>query len=612
MTQACDGCIMEKEDKNIFQNCASKGENMDNSIPSPLKHSLFHIISQQWAKDLPIVRCTKNTLVHLSHILEDTILKNQIPAMLFTGFQETSHWKEETERYHQLADVAQQVCIFAGKPLPSENHAKQFHIELAEDDSLRQEWFLLILSDDFSVLLCGQDTQHDVEDDVEREFDTIWTFDIRHISHTVDILENVIEHYRPERLAELQQVRKKYQLHSPSASILSRFVMDILVYETSLNKALREQATWLEAVMHNIGQYAYVIEIEPQVKSTFRPVFGDFQKLFGYPIQSGDDAFYWFDILVHPDDKPRFYENQKKQIADAFLDHEYRYVHKDGHTLWLRVTSRTTLNPDGKTTRYGVFQDVTLMREAERIQRENKRLELALEQEKEINATRTYFMNSVMHEFRNPLATVLLASEMLERYKEKMTEEEKDKRLQTIQQQIIQLRNTLDDMALILNNKLSEMGFYPNPEDATAYFGEVVAHFRAGKASQRHVEFESTLPSALVLLDRRLLKYATSAILSNAIQYSLAGTPIRLGLKQQDEWLIFSVVDEGIGIPQAEISHAFEPLFRASNVPPKQHGGGLGLTIAKECIELHGGKIQLTSEEGSGTTVSICLPYQIA
>ncbi|NJO84350.1 MAG: hypothetical protein HC828_17270 [Blastochloris sp.] len=88
---------------------------------------------------LPVVRCTKATLVHLSHTLEDLVLRHNIPALLFTGFQESSHWREETRRYRALVDVAQQVCIFAGGALPPESNAKELHITLHGDDPLRQD-----------------------------------------------------------------------------------------------------------------------------------------------------------------------------------------------------------------------------------------------------------------------------------------------------------------------------------------------------------------------------------------------------------------------------------------------------------------------------------------
>jgi PAS domain S-box-containing protein len=584
---------------------------MVNNSTSPLQHSLFELICQENVENLPIVRCTKSTLIHLSHTLEDTILKNKIPAMLFTGFQESSHWRKETDRYQELSAVVMQICIFAGKPLPPESDAKQLHIELADGDPLRQEWFLLILSDEFSVLLCGQDSNTDAPDELQREFDTVWTFDETQIARTLDILEKVIAHYRPEKLVALQDARKTFRLHPPNPQLLSQFVINVLSYETSLTNQIRRQAMMLETVMSNVGIYAYTVESKPDGKMRLQVVSGDFEKLFGYPLTSSEDANYWFEKLVHPEDKPRFYANQRKLVPNTFASNDYRYVHKDGHTIWLRLISHTVPAPNG-FIRYGTCYDITPLYNAKIIQLENERLGQALEHEKELNATRTYFINSVMHEFRNPLATVLLASEMLERYKDKMTEDEKMARLRMIQNEIVQLRSTLDDMSLIMNNEVSDMGFNPDVEDADIYFGGLIDHFRKGKGSRHRVVVEDTVPKIPILLDTRLLKYVIPAMLTNAAQYSEQNTTITCRMSHDGEHLFFSVTDEGIGIPEADQPNIFKPLFRGSNISPTHHGGGLGLTIAEECIRLHQGRIEFISKEGQGSTFTAILPYLLA
>lgn len=575
---------------------------------SPLQHSLFDMLHQHISTELPIVRCSKSTLAHLSYILEDTILKNKIPAMLFMGFQELSHGYEQTRRYEQFAQIALQVCVFAGKPLPPESYAQQLHIELAEGDPLRQEWFLLILSDSFSVLLCGQDTRQDVSDEEDRQFDTIWTFDQIYITQTLTILEQVIAHYRPERLAQLQDARQTHMLNPPNEMLLSQFLIDVLNHENILEHEFREQSLLLQTVMKQMGLYAYIVEIPNDGKGIIRPVFGDFNALFGYSFEQIKDADYWFDELVYHDDKARFYLTQKMRPLNLIASNDYRYLHRDGHVLWLRVMSQTVSSPSG-TIRYGTFMDVTPLYHAQEIEREKQRLAQALEQEKELNAIRTYFMNSVMYEFRNPLASILLASEMLQRYKDKMTEEERDKRLRIIQTQVIQLRDTLDDMALIMNNQISRMGFHPISDHIRRYVNEVINRFRDGRAMYHHLILEDTLSDDPHLIDTRLLKYIIPAILRNAVDYSAQGTTILCRLFREENSIVFSVKDEGIGIPIDDQSHIFKPLFRGKNLPSSHHGGGLGLTVAQECAQLHGGRIEFHSQVGVGSEFRVIIPY---
>ncbi|MCL4253966.1 MAG: PAS domain-containing protein [Anaerolineae bacterium] len=579
------------------------------NLTTPLQHSLFDHLRQEIPHGLPIIRCTKSTLVHLSHILEDTVLKNKIPAMLFTGFQESSHWREETQRYDELADIALQVCIFAGKPLPSESHAKQLHIELADGDPLRQEWFLLILSDRFSVLLCGQDRLDNVANEEDREFDTIWTFNRSHINQTLDILEDVIKQYRPDRLLSLQQARQTYTLSAPDESLLSQFFIDVLSHENILDREIRRQSALLQNVMRHVGLYAYTIETNSKGDSHVRLVFGDFDTLFGYTIGISDNPRYWFDKLIHPEDKSRFEANQKKLLHGVMASNDYRYIRSDGGIIWLRIMSQTVATKDG-TTRYGIFMDVTPLYKANEIEHENKRLEHELKQEKELNAARNYFINSVMHEFRNPLASILLASEILERYKHKMSEEDKDKRLRIIQTQIVQLRDTLDDMSLIMNNQLSELGFHPTPHHAGRYMGDLIARFREGRGASHQLILEDTLTADdNHMLDLRLLKYIIPPILRNAIDFSAQGTTIICKVWREGDTLIFSVTDKGIGIPKDDQAHIFEPMYRAKNIPPAQHGGGLGLTIAHQCVTLHHGTIEFESQEGIGSVFRVIIPY---
>lgn len=213
--------------------------------------SLFNLLRQDFGATLEPLRCTKATLVHLSHTLEDLVLTEQLPALLFTGFQESSHWREETERYRALADVAQQVCIFAGGTLPPESSAKELHVTLRGDDPLRQEWFVVLLCSEFSVLLCGQDHMVSVEDEALRQFDTLWSFEPAVLERVLDLLERVVTTYRPERLSTLQAARAAFPPISPNPKVITKFTQEIIRFEEQLHQqlhtttsALNEQLRW--------------------------------------------------------------------------------------------------------------------------------------------------------------------------------------------------------------------------------------------------------------------------------------------------------------------------------------------------------------------------------
>jgi signal transduction histidine kinase len=223
---------------------------------NPLDISLFALIQERFGAALTLLRCTKATLVHVSHTIEDLVLTRELPAILLTGFQESSHWREETARYRALADIAQQVCIFAGGPLPAESAANELHITLRGDDPLRQEWFLTVLSPQFAVVLCGKDRALSGTDEALRQFDTLWSFDPTVVNHVLDLLESVIATYRPERLAPLQTARQQYPPTAPDPALVTQFTSEMIRFEEELHQrlqataqALQDQLRWRETVL---------------------------------------------------------------------------------------------------------------------------------------------------------------------------------------------------------------------------------------------------------------------------------------------------------------------------------------------------------------------------
>jgi|GEM_PF-5844465 len=112
----------------------------------------------------------------------------------------------------------------------------------------------------------------------------------------------------------------------------------------------------------------------------------------------------------------------------------------------------------------------------------------------------------------------------------------------------------------------------------------------------------------VVSVDREKIIEAIRNILDNAIKYSKKGSTITLNCSEADGSVIISIKDHGIGIPENQQGHIFEQFFRADNVATQQPGTGLGLYIAKQIIEGHGGRVWFASKVGIGTTFYISLP----
>jgi signal transduction histidine kinase len=133
----------------------------------------------------------------------------------------------------------------------------------------------------------------------------------------------------------------------------------------------------------------------------------------------------------------------------------------------------------------------------------------------------------------------------------------------------------------------------------------------AGSAAARKVDVEAPGNPLVGFWDPRAIERVVLNLLNTALKYSPGGAVIvRVApAGEDDDWALLEVVDEGIGVPAADLPRIFERYRRGRNVG--QIGGtGLGLTGAKQMVERHGGSIALTSEEGRGTKVSVLLPRQ--
>jgi signal transduction histidine kinase len=119
------------------------------------------------------------------------------------------------------------------------------------------------------------------------------------------------------------------------------------------------------------------------------------------------------------------------------------------------------------------------------------------------------------------------------------------------------------------------------------------------------------LPAEIkVEVDPEQIKTVFENVLNNAIKYSQPDSdPIQITYKRRESYAVIRITDFGIGIPQEELSHIFEPFYRVDKSRTKDTGGfGLGLSLCKTIMEAHGGKIEVQSKPQEGTTVSLFFP----
>jgi anti-anti-sigma regulatory factor/DICT domain-containing protein len=238
----------------------------------PLYISLFETLQQGLGRDVPTFTASKVTLVDVSHTLEDGIIENRLPSVIFTGFQESSHWREETQRYLELAGIASQICIFAGghPPVPEERHIA---VTLTGDDPLRQEWFLLVLTQHFTAVLCGQDNLAPVQHEADRTFTTLFSFDPAVAIAACTAILPVVQRYRPERASELQDALAAFPPRHPDGTYTTKIMTKIIAHLQHRYDDQAEQVRELERLrMEQIGLRDMVSELAVPVVPLFEGV----------------------------------------------------------------------------------------------------------------------------------------------------------------------------------------------------------------------------------------------------------------------------------------------------------------------------------------------------
>ncbi|MEO1392302.1 MAG: ATP-binding protein [Cyanobacteria bacterium J06634_5] len=247
-----------------------------------------------------------------------------------------------------------------------------------------------------------------------------------------------------------------------------------------------------------------------------------------------------------------------------------------------------------------IFRDITERKQSE------ADIRTALQSERELNELKTRFVSMTSHEFRTPLTTILSSAELLEHYSDRWEQAKQLKYLSKIQVATKHMTELLNDVLLINQAEAGKIKFNLQPLVINEFCKDVIEEIQITTTSHQLV-LNSSLSDGPLLMDRKLLRHIFTNLLSNAINYSPNGGEILITVVQQNETIVLSVKDSGIGIPEEARETLFESFVRGSNVGSIS-GTGLGLSIVKQFVDLYEGHIDCQSEVGKGTTFIVTLP----
>lgn len=183
--------------------------------------------------------------------------------------------------------------------------------------------------------------------------------------------------------------------------------------------------------------------------------------------------------------------------------------------------------------------------------------------------------------------------------------------MERIHQSSVRMDQLIEDVLTI--GKLEANNSFVNNEEfkLSAVLNDTIELLRMGELSGRNVQIEGLTNEPTMLCDVRLVELIFRNILENAGKYSSTDTSIEIKVEFSENNVQLECKDHGIGIPEEEQKHIFESFKRATNTEGIK-GTGLGLAIVKKSVDRLNGSIDLSSEMGVGTTISLTLPIKSA
>lgn len=242
-----------------------------------------------------------------------------------------------------------------------------------------------------------------------------------------------------------------------------------------------------------------------------------------------------------------------------------------------------------------------------RVAERTEELREALERERKLGLVKSDFVSLVSHEFRTPLGVIMSAAEVLMRYFDRLEPEKRQRHLEMIRDSTGNLAAMIEEVLLLGRMDEGKLSCTAEPLDLEAFCRVIADELNSATKGVSPIRFVAVGDLGGASADKSLLRHILSNLLSNACKYSFPDVTVRFEVSREEGEACFVIEDHGIGIPEEDRERLFTSFTRGSNVGMLP-GTGLGLVIVNRCVEMHGGRFQLESHPGIGTTATVRLP----
>ncbi len=366
--------------------------------------------------------------------------------------------------------------------------------------------------------------------------------------------------------------------------------------------------------------FLVVVDVRTRIEKVFFLSNGPRPKWTGKDKTYDENIKEYAEKIVAPEDRARFLETVE---FDSLMNYfkksgnevsiEYDVIIDGERRRYQGKFTFSTQDPEGVKIYVGV-RDITKIEE-ERTEY-NRRLMSALAEAEEANKGKSYFLFNMSHDIRTPLNAVIGYSELAKKHlDDRDVLEDYISKIQICGNQLLGLIGDVLDMAKIESGKID---LSLNPCLCQDMMNEVVVSVNES-AKEKGLSFEASGNAChtTILCDKVKVQKILLNILSNAVKYTPGGGKVTLSVHEEIKGdgdlsdFTFVIRDNGIGISKEFLPYVFNSFSRERNATLSGVSGtGLGMTITKRLVDAMGGKIEIESEQGKGTTVTVFLTFK--
>lgn len=386
---------------------------------------------------------------------------------------------------------------------------------------------------------------------------------------------------------------------------LNGLMVDVTEYRRTA-RALAEAEAKYRSLVEGLPAVVYIAEFGEEGDWTY--ISPQIETVLGFTQEEFKAASVWRERIV-PEDRERALRAEMSVLrGEGRLQCEYRIRGKDDQLIWIREEADAVLDGTGKPLYLqGVMYDITEMKRAE------EQLVKALDTEKEasqrlraLHEMQNAFLQAVSHELRTPLTTIFGCARTLEEDGPTLSKDDTGDLVSMISANARKLHRLLTNLLDL--DRMSRGIIEPNRElvDVTNVVATALEECRADS----HPIHLTTRSSLQAEVDPAQVERIVENLVTNAIRYTAAGTPIWVSVIPSDGGVLLTVEDAGPGVPESLRETIFEPFQQGRELVSHSPGVGIGLSLVARFAELHGGRAWVEDREGGGASFKVLLRGQ--